>query len=62
MLFRSEHPVIYTLDMRYVFENRLLNKEDIATDFERRRNRIQAIKDHDKAFDARMEHVKGFFE
>lgn len=57
-----EHPVIYTLDMRYVFENRLLNKEDIATDFERRRNRIQAIKDHDKAFDARMQHVKGFFE
>lgn len=54
--------MIYTLDMRYVFENRLLNKEDIAADFERRRNRIQAIKDHDKAFDARMEHVKGFFE
>ncbi|MDO4937146.1 MAG: hypothetical protein Q4E62_04445 [Sutterellaceae bacterium] len=57
-----EKPIIYTSDMRYVFENRYLNRDDIMADYERRKSLVEASEDHLSAFGERLDKVKGFFD
>ena len=57
-----ENPIIYSSDMRYVFENRYLNMDDIMNAYERRKETADASVEHSEAFDERGKAMKGFFE
>ena len=57
-----DNPIIYTVDMRYIFENRYLNKEDIAADFERRKALVDSAADSKQEYATRVDKMKGFFQ
>lgn len=57
-----ENPIIFSTEMRYVFENRLLRKEEVDAAYERRKRAVDRSEEHSQAFDARMSKMKGFFE
>ena len=57
-----ENPIIFTTDMRYVFENRYLNVDDVMNAFERRKEIATTSLEHNEAFDERGKAMKGFFE
>ncbi len=57
-----ENPIVYSSDMRFVFENRFLNRDDIAWNFNHRLDAVAATVDHERAFEARKDAVKSFFE
>lgn len=56
-----DNPIIYTTDMRFVFENRYLNAEDLEADFERRKDLIEAAVESRQEYTTRMDRMKGFF-
>ena len=56
-----DNPIIYTTDMRFVFENRYLNTEDLEADFERRKDLIEAAVESRQEYTTRMDRMKGFF-
>ncbi len=56
-----DNPIIYTTDMRFVFENRYPNTEDLEADFERRKDLIEAAVESKQEYATRMDRMKGFF-
>ena len=57
-----ENPIIYTTDMRFVFENRYLNAEDIEADFSHRKDMVESAADSRQEYASRMDKMKGFFQ
>lgn len=57
-----ESPIIYAHDMRYIFHNRILNKDDIMSAYERRKRFVDDTEEHLQAFGERMDKVRGFFD
>lgn len=57
-----ENPVIFSTEMRYIFENRYLRTEEIMHAYERRKDLATASAEHSEAFGERGKAVKGFFE
>lgn len=56
------NPLIYSTDMRFVFENRFLEEREIMADYERRRSLHEVSTSHQEAFDRRRAKLNGFFE
>lgn len=57
-----ETPIVYTTQMRFVFENRNLNHTEIGATFERRRQKVNQEQSMQKAFETRKDSLEGFFE
>ena len=57
-----EEPIIYSADMRFIFENRNLGRAEIMAAYEERKSYVDAAAERLQAFDAKKEKVKGFFE
>lgn len=57
-----EEPIIYSADMRFIFENRNLGRAEIMAAYEERKSYVDAAAERLEAFDAKKEKVKGFFE
>ena len=57
-----ENPIVFTTDMRYIFDNRYLNVDDIMNAYERRKELAMTSLEHSEAFDERGKAMKGFFE
>ena len=56
-----ETPIVYTSQMRFIFENRNLSDKEILADFERRKRLFHEQESTEKAFDTRKDTVDDFF-
>lgn len=57
-----ETPIVYTRQMRFIFENRNLSHKDILAEFEQRKTRYEQQSSMQKAFDTRKDSLVGFFD
>ena len=57
-----ETPIVYTRQMRFIFENRNLSHKDILAEFEQRKTRYEQQSSMQKAFDTGKDSLVSFFD
>lgn len=56
-----ETPIVYTSQMRFIFENRILSHREILDEYRKRKATHEQNMDMQKAFDMRKDSLDGFF-